>query len=62
MDLFEGSITCFWEEEDREDDEDGVGAEPDVAVFGTPTELGGIDKVRCGESPEPVTNKVKGSG
>ena len=60
--LLQRSISRLREKEDREEDEKSVGAKPDVAVFGTPAELGGIDEVGWREGSEPVAGKVESCG
>jgi hypothetical protein len=53
LDLLKGAALHLRNHEpDEEDDKDG-GAEPDVPVLAAPIELGGVDKVRCGEGGEP---------
>lgn len=62
MDLLERPVAGLWDVKPGEYRQERIRAEPDVAVFGAPVEVGWVDKVRGGECAQPVSEKVEGGG
>lgn len=58
MYLLQRAIPRLRNKEDGEQDEEGIGAEPDVAVLGAPVELRRVDEVGRCEGAQPVANEV----
>jgi hypothetical protein len=58
MYLLQSSISRLRQKEYSEDCQNHIRSEPDISIFGTPTELGRIDKIRRRECPQPISEKV----
>jgi len=55
---FQRSISRLWQKEDGKQNEQRVGAEPNVPVFGAPAELSWIYEIRRCKCSEPVADKI----
>lgn len=62
MNFFQSPVSRLGKKQKGKYNEESVGAEPDVAVLGTPSKFCRVDEIRSSECSQPVADEIQSCG